>query len=330
MCVSHHAVADGLFFIVGTGRCGTTLLQAMLSSHSRLAIPAETRFFGQADPVSAGLHDPLLDTELETYISARRSDWWWKELGLVDEEFAAAVRGGQRSAKAIYLWMLHRLTANLGKPRVGEKTPYYGQWAEHLLALFPKARFIHLHRDSRDVIASLRSQKWWVAKSAMSCVMVCRDVLDHQAGLRDTWSKDRLLTVRYETLVKHPADELERVCRFLDEQFESAMLRFHGRTEVGFLELERDWKGLTLQPLSESRIGRYRRELPDREIRLVEWLLGRRLTELGYERDSHAEDDPDWPSSFVAERERWEAERARSGPERLIDVDPLMRSSDKS
>ncbi len=32
---------SGLFFIVGTGRCGTTLLQSMLSQHSRILVPLE-------------------------------------------------------------------------------------------------------------------------------------------------------------------------------------------------------------------------------------------------------------------------------------------------
>ena len=35
-------IRDGLFFIVGHHRGGTTLLQSMLSSHSEITIPPET------------------------------------------------------------------------------------------------------------------------------------------------------------------------------------------------------------------------------------------------------------------------------------------------
>jgi len=38
-------IREGLFFIVGNHRGGTTLLQSMLTSHSELSIPPETGFF---------------------------------------------------------------------------------------------------------------------------------------------------------------------------------------------------------------------------------------------------------------------------------------------
>jgi hypothetical protein len=37
--------ADQLFFIVGCGRSGTSLLQAMISSHPIAIIPNETKFY---------------------------------------------------------------------------------------------------------------------------------------------------------------------------------------------------------------------------------------------------------------------------------------------
>ena len=37
--------ADQLFFIVGCGRSGTSLLQAMISSHPVAIIPNETKFY---------------------------------------------------------------------------------------------------------------------------------------------------------------------------------------------------------------------------------------------------------------------------------------------
>ena len=36
---------DNLFFIIGSGRCGTTLVQAILNSHSKICLPIETHFY---------------------------------------------------------------------------------------------------------------------------------------------------------------------------------------------------------------------------------------------------------------------------------------------
>ena len=53
--MSEHAhrdrdVRDGLFFVVGHHRGGTTLLQSMLTCHSRMTVPPETQFFLEVWP----------------------------------------------------------------------------------------------------------------------------------------------------------------------------------------------------------------------------------------------------------------------------------------
>jgi hypothetical protein len=221
--------------------------------------------------------------------------------------------------------MLRELSTTTTKPRIGEKTPYYGMWAEHLLGLYPKAKFIHIHRDPRDVVVSLRSQRWWIAKSALSCALMCRKVLDHQQKIADAWGDNIVLTVRYESLVEEPEQELKRVCKFLEEPYESKMLEFHQRSEVRILDIEREWKGLAFQPLTKSRIGRYPKELTDRETRLVEWTLGPMLESHGYDRDSVADYDSDWEVEFKKELKRWEEERAANGPEQYVDVEPILQ-----
>ncbi|MFG0253297.1 MAG: sulfotransferase family protein, partial [Phycisphaerales bacterium JB038] len=62
-------LAQGVFFIVGTGRSGTTLLQAMLASHPRLAIPPETKFFQRWDPAEKRFGgEPLTGARLDGYL----------------------------------------------------------------------------------------------------------------------------------------------------------------------------------------------------------------------------------------------------------------------
>src|SRR6185503_4678803 len=76
--------------------------------------------------------------------------------------FQAAVRGGRRTSRDIYLWVLGNVAARRGnrKPRYGEKTPYYAVFVDRIAELFPRARFIQLYRDPRDVVASYLEQYW--------------------------------------------------------------------------------------------------------------------------------------------------------------------------
>jgi hypothetical protein len=49
------------------------------------------------------------------------------------------------------------------------------------------------------------------------------------------------------------------------------------------------------------------------------------MTDLEYGRDSMATHGTDWEREFEVERRHWENERAQNGPERCVDVTPILR-----
>ncbi len=67
------------FFIVGCGRSGTTLLRAMLNSHSQLAVPLESLFIVDyleaSDDVSAATLRRMLPREHELRGACARRTW---------------------------------------------------------------------------------------------------------------------------------------------------------------------------------------------------------------------------------------------------------------
>ena len=159
---------SGLFFILGTGRCGTTLLQSMLSEHSKILVPLELGFFTNWEP-AIHFSDPLLENEVEDYLRSCIQYWWWPALSINSEAFSQVVRGGVRSARSIFLWLLWQLSARSGKVKIGEKT--IGNWEKvgRILKLFPQAKFIHIYRDPRDVVVSLKNQDWWIRVNEKRC-----------------------------------------------------------------------------------------------------------------------------------------------------------------
>ncbi|MDJ0592532.1 MAG: sulfotransferase [Pleurocapsa sp. MO_226.B13] len=295
---------SGLFFIVGTGRCGTTLLQSMLSQHSRILVPLEMGFFTNLEP-AIHFSDPLSDTQLNEYLRYCTQYWWWPALSINSEAFCEVVRGGMRSARSIFLWLLWQLSAGSGKVTIGEKTIGNWQKVARILELFPKAKFIHIYRDPRDVVVSLKNQDWWIPSAAMPAAMYCRQVLGELKEREQHLSKTQFLRVQYELLVKQPELELRRICVFLGEEFESRMLRFYERKERGYVDAEAEWKDLTLKPLTLKRVGIYREQLKPREIWTVEQMLGELLVEYGYSPDREVDLRLDWVIINVAEQIKW-------------------------
>lgn len=307
------------FFIVGTGRCGTTLLQVMLSSHNRLSIPPEVRFFGRMDPVRE-FSDPLEDSQVEAYALKCLQDLWWQNLGVDVEELANEIRGGLRSAKDIFLWVLRNLVPEQHL-RIGEKSPPHAMHIDRILELFPDAKFIHIHRDPRDVVTSYLKQYWCTDKSGINVALYCRHCLSVLAKQTDKLGSDTIQTVCYEQLVQDPEPVLRRLCEFLGEEFDPAMLSFDKREQKGFLSFEAPWKGLTQQPLTSSRIGRFQGILEPRQVFFIEKVLEQQMADLGYQPTGVGQSRLDWNAWYWMRRVQRRIQR------KMGLVKPLMDES---
>lgn len=279
---NHEALADGLFFIVGVGRSGTTLLQAMLSCHPRIVIPPETQFFTQLDPIDPRFGgDPLPRERVERYFDALFAQHDWTDAGLPRERLEAALRATNLSARAIFLaWMAAYQEHVVPKPRVGEKSPDHWRRIDRIRQLFPKAKFIHVYRDPRDVAAS-RLRMPWSGDTARDAARFWFKALRSHERCTATLSPSTYTGLKYEALVEDPERELRRLCAFLGEDYDPAVLAFDRRERTGFLGIEH-WKEGTRRPVNAASIGRYRADLSMRQIALIERHTRPLLQRFGY------------------------------------------------
>jgi len=291
--VGVEGLAEGLFFVVGTGRCGTTLLQAMLSSHPRLFIPPETKFFICLDP--AGREgDPLPDAAaFEAWLARARGWWFWSDLELDEGRLRDDVLGGDRSARSLFLAMMAQWHERGGKPRMGEKTPHHMKETARILGMFPGARFVHIVRDPRDVAASMLKLNWGEHGSVRRYARGWRRMMERDARLAHELGS-AWLRLRFEDLVREPERELRRVCEHLGEAFDPVMLRYDQRESAGFSAREAAWKGDTFKPLDQKRVGAAQRSLTMHQVRTIERTVGPWLERLGYARAEGERDRAAW------------------------------------
>jgi Sulfotransferase family len=266
------------FFIVGAGRSGTTLLRLILTGHSRLHIPPETWFLRdlvRQFPLTGALTQPQRERVAAVMVGHER----WPDLGVDADDVTRAVvaqAAGAGLREAIQL-VYARLLEKSSKQRVGDKTPHYFEILPELATLFPDARFIYLVRDGRDVAMSWIDAGWqryyepgfeW--PQAMACLR--RDQRTYP---------DRVLEVRYEDLVRRAEDTVRRICDFLGEDFEPAMLDWRGRVDQ-VAARDRHLHGRLMQPLSDDAVAAWRRRLSAVECFGMEAWLHRALREGGY------------------------------------------------
>jgi hypothetical protein len=269
------------FFIVGSGRSGSTLLRLILASHSRICIPPETWFLVPLlDKLPADRQ--LSSTEIGAAVEIMITHYRWPDMGMEapDLESRAAALTGATLRDVVELVYRHHLDG-AGRTRWGDKTPPYIHIVPQLAAMYPGSRFIHLVRDGRDVAKSFQATGWYGRWLYDSC-FEWREAIDRAHGYRSSPLADRLLDVRYEDLVLETEKTIRRICDFLGESFEPAMLDFQRAAEAGVPEREQHAHGKLGRAPRPSDIDRWKTEMSLREVLIVEAFLRDGLRQMGY------------------------------------------------
>jgi protein-tyrosine sulfotransferase len=246
--------------IGGSPRSGTTLLRRTLDRHSGLCCGPESSLF---------LPGPI------------RLPWLAKAFDIEQDDLRGLL-AQSRSQGAFIDAFAERYRAVRDRPRWAEKTPLNVLHIDWILEHFPEASFIHVVRDGRDVICSMRAYGDWRWVDGM-WTRVPRDWTVEECAQR--WLRDtgkairhrgdpRYVEVRYEALVAQPEDALTGVLSSIGEAFEPAMLKESEADEDGSV----DAKG----PISGASVGRWRRDLTQPQQEALKPVIGARLVELGY------------------------------------------------
>jgi hypothetical protein len=101
----------------------------------------------------------------------------------------------------------------------GDKHPHYADQGSDpgalvtICSLFPKARFIHIYRDPRQVVNSMTTKKWWNFESAVD---LYKSIVTEGRKLGKQVGPERYLEVKYELLVEQGKETVEQICDFLN------------------------------------------------------------------------------------------------------------------
>jgi len=280
--VSPETAAPTPFFVVGSGRSGSTLLRMMLAAHSRISIPPETWFLlplVEQLPIDRALSGE----ELNRAIAIMTSDYRWPDMKVTAEELharAAGLAGARMRDLVGIVYDIHLQRS--GKARWGDKTPPYVRIIPQLAALFPGARFICLMRDGRDV-----------AKSFQSLMVYGTTVWQNTIEWREAnrWERkwlasehaSSMLHVRYEDLVIDPETTLRGICAFIGEPFEPQMLVWQNGVERLVPKRELHVHEKLGRGTRHEDVARWKREMSGREVFMAEAFMGHDLRRFGYE-----------------------------------------------
>lgn len=276
-------IERGLFFIVGCGRSGTTLLQTMLLSDPAFVIPPETKFYAALE--AHGWESRFDLRAASDFASAVRLVWEdqaRRGLECDRDAFERFSEKAPRTWDGLFLAYLAAFAERTRAHRVGEKSPVHTHYVGSLSTSFPRARFIHIMRDPRAVVLS-RVSAGFGSNLIEPNIHRWRRAAEMHRDFAERLGPDRYLLVRYEALVADQHTVLAEVCRFLGVEMTDAMLEHHKRSEKGFPTRSTDWMENTMKPVFTSSIGKWKTEMKPVHAAMIDAALGDLVPAMGYE-----------------------------------------------
>lgn len=253
--------------IGGSVRSGTTLMRTMLDSHPNIVGGQESWLFVYRPKFER------LAREYDTTVTAI-------------EEIRKKSKG---LAQFIDLFF-QDYARRMGKPRWAEKSPGNVSNLAYIWRHFPKAKFIHMVRDGRDVACSIDAQCDRLEQEGIieapnldfpGRIAMWRDYV--REGIR--WREDpRYLEVRYEELVCDPESVIRRVLDFIGEPWSENVLRAHELQSIRKQQIVEYGTPEVHQPIFRGSIDRWRKDLTTDQARQSWEIAGDVLESLGYAR----------------------------------------------
>lgn len=174
-----------------------------------------------------------------------------------------------------------------GKSRWVEKTPSHIHCIERIFKYYPDARIILLIRDGRDVAMSLY-KRWGDLDRSI------RRWMDDNRAAESYWSHPQVLKLNYELLIADYENQMRKICNFIDEPFDEALLSFSRKKSGEELSMKiSDDKGARPNALRDAQIqkglyngnGRWSIEMTEDQKVQFKQLAGQMLIETGHADD---------------------------------------------
>ncbi|MEM7332800.1 MAG: sulfotransferase [Chloroflexota bacterium] len=211
------AIASGLtppapFFVIGTGRCGSSLLVKILDSHPQLVgylSEANELWHPNSYPFATKSIDTPPIVEDPALFTKKSLNSWPNQH---DRKIQATLAG-------------HHFRKGL-KKKIFVKSAMISFMVPQLLLLYPKAKFIHIYRNGPSVVESFLKKEWGKYRDyfgvedeyRLCCAKywnACLMEIEHQKRALTLEESSAFLEFSYEQLCDSPTETLGEIGCFL-------------------------------------------------------------------------------------------------------------------
>lgn len=258
----------GPVFVRGMSRSGGTLLCTVLDSHSLISMSYEI--------YPHYLEQPELHKRLRKYMSERAGIPYLKARKMIK----AAGLGTQEQLDFVES-VCHYKMENEDKQIWGCKIL---RNYDACLERWPNVRIFDIVRDGRDVMASqFGTKKFNTDQSPAKIAQVWVETHQTMLTYREQYPQNFQL-ISYEELIRNPEQVLKQACAFMGLDYEPNMAAHHEQPHL-ISKSHHISRDRVVKPLDDSKIGRWRQELSQEQVKEFMKVAGPLMKEFSYPED---------------------------------------------
>lgn len=194
-------------FIIGMPRSGTSLIEQILASHSKVHGAGECIYLNHAQFKTGPLSLPSYDHDFQK---------------LSAEDLI--------SMRCNYLNLLKRHNTNANALYITDKMPLNFRFIGMITLLFPQTKIIHCMRDYRDTCFSIFQRMFNSPMSFSHSLEDLRFYYDQYEELMRFWRASHskwIYDCEYESLIAQPQKSIEELLAFCELDFEETCIKYH-------------------------------------------------------------------------------------------------------
>lgn len=276
-------------FIIGNPRSGTSLLRQTLNAHPAICIPPESHFFLWLEEKYHNWND---DSLIEEYLNDLYNSTKFETWGIDRPYLKSQIISKKPESYSSLNEIVYRSYCKEEFILWGDKNKLWKEKLRVILKHYPKAKFIHIVRDGRDVACSYieLSEKNLTSKYApnlpadiVKIAVKWKENINYIDQFLIELNVDQSLTVRYEDFINHKEVIVKKICDFLSLEYPEAGLD-HLKTSNHFAEPTEflQWKEKIQLPLQKDNVEKFKNILSKNQIKNFEDVANYELIKYNY------------------------------------------------
>ena len=210
------AAESCVLFFLGCERSGTTFVLETFMAHYDVAPGNESPWVVRG-LCATRARPPTTRRQQKRFLRSIFSDWYFANQANYHQVYFEPdqfLQNGRFDYRQFVEDVFRHIARSKGRRWVMNKTCRFIVHMDAVDEVFNRPRIVYIVRDGRDVGLSLLQVKAWGPRTVYGAARHWRDQVEAFRSYAERHLEGRLLTIRYEELISHPAETFEQIARF--------------------------------------------------------------------------------------------------------------------